>query len=128
MKNIKEILNAIKNLDDDERQILFEEILDLHKVEISITSIKSVICKHYDISPELLLSKSRRADIVLARQLIMYFSREMTTLPLNAIGSNVGGKGHATVMHGCKKIKKIMEEEQGYLLVSKLAMKVRLLK
>ena len=51
-----------------------------------------------------LKGKKRNSEIVLPRQIVMYLCRNMTDTPLKAIGVLLGGKDHASISHGVKKI------------------------
>ena len=80
---------------------------------ISITPefIMNVVAAHMNVSIEDIKSKKRNQEIAIARQLVMYLSRELTDKSLQAIGDTVGGKDHATVYSGIKKIKEKMDED-----------------
>lgn len=66
--------------------------------------IIDVVSEHFNISITDLKGKKRSAEIVLPRQIVMYLCRNMTDTPLKAIGIILGGKDHASVSHGMKKI------------------------
>lgn len=75
------------------------------KKTINIAHIQDVVCDYFGIYKEQLLSKTRKREIALPRQLVMYFSKEYTTATYARIGEEMGGKDHTTVMHACKTIK-----------------------
>ncbi|MFV0482608.1 MAG: chromosomal replication initiator protein DnaA [Bacteroidales bacterium] len=79
------------------------------KKEYSIDHIKKIVCEHFSISSDILTSKTRKREIVQARQLAMYFSKKLTSESLAQIGSTIGGKDHATVIHACKTIKDLKD-------------------
>lgn len=86
--------------------------------EISIDYIQKIICDYFDLSVEQLKSKTRKREIVQARQIAMYFSKQMTKSSLAKIGSLCGGKDHATVLHACKTVTNLCETDKqfkGYL-------------
>lgn len=66
--------------------------------------IIDVVSEHFNISISDLKGRKRSAEIVLPRQIVMYLCRNMTDTPLKAIGIILGGKDHASVSHGMKKI------------------------
>ena len=49
-----------------------------------------------------------------ARQVAMYLSKKHTTLPLSVIGTSIGGKNHATVLHACKAVNNLMETDKSF--------------
>jgi len=74
---------------------------------INIPYIQEVVCEYFGIKREELLSKTRKREIALPRQLAMYFSKEYTSATFTKIGEEMGGKDHSTVMYACETIKDI---------------------
>lgn len=66
--------------------------------------IIDIVSEHFNIPVAELKGKKRNAEIVLPRQIVMYLCRTLTDTPLKAIGAFLGGKDHASVNHGVKKI------------------------
>jgi chromosomal replication initiator protein len=71
---------------------------------VSIATIQQAVASYYEVSVDDLLSPTRRAQVVWARQVAVHLARELTHLPLQAIGQEFGGRNHATVLHGCKRV------------------------
>jgi chromosomal replication initiator protein len=61
-----------------------------------------------------LQSKTRKRHIVQARQLAMYFSKRMTKASLASIGSQIGNRDHATVLHACKTVDNMLETDKQF--------------
>ena len=72
--------------------------------EITPELIIEVVSDHFNVPAAELKGKTRNAEIVLPRQIVMYLCRKMTDTPLKTIGLILGGKDHASVSHGVKKI------------------------
>lgn len=72
--------------------------------EVAIDNIQIAVCDHCKITKSEFYSKKRTHEIAFARQVAMYLCKEMTTMSLKAIGSAIGGKTHATVLHAHKTI------------------------
>ena len=72
--------------------------------EITPQLIIEVVSDHFNVPAAELKGKKRNAEIVLPRQIVMYLCRKMTDTPLKTIGLILGGKDHASVSHGVKKI------------------------
>ena len=72
--------------------------------EITPELIVEVVSDHFNVPAAELTGKKRNAEIVLPRQIVMYLCRKMTDTPLKTIGLILGGKDHASVSHGVKKI------------------------
>lgn len=80
--------------------------------EISIEYIQKIICDYFGISIESINAKTRKREIVQARQLSMYFAKKYTMLPLSTIGNYCGNKDHATVLHACRTINNLYETDK----------------
>lgn len=72
--------------------------------EITPQLIIDVVCEHFNISSEQIVSKSRSNDIAKPRQVAMYLCKNMTDASLDNIGSLLGGRDHSTIIHGINKI------------------------
>ena len=72
--------------------------------EITPELIIEVVSDHFNEPAAEIKGKKRNAEIVLPRQIVMYLCRKMTDTPLKTIGLILGGKDHASVSHGVKKI------------------------
>ena len=77
------------------------------KKVINIPYIQDVVCEYFGIKREQLLSKTRKREIALPRQLAMYFSKEYTNATFTKIGEEMGGKDHSTVMYACDTIRDV---------------------
>ncbi|RZJ29470.1 MAG: chromosomal replication initiator protein DnaA, partial [Chryseobacterium sp.] len=88
------------------------------KKTINIPYIQEVVCDYFGIQREQLLSKTRKREIALPRQLAMYFAKEYTNATFTKIGEEMGGKDHSTVMYACDTIRdvsKIDKELKKYI-------------
>ena len=74
--------------------------------------IIQVVSDHFGITPADVISQKRTKDIVYPRQIIMYLCRTLTDTPLKAIGAILGGKDHASVNHGVKKIENELKTDE----------------
>ncbi|PCI20466.1 chromosomal replication initiator protein DnaA [Candidatus Wolfebacteria bacterium] len=97
LKNRDLTLNEVKTLIKNSIQ---------PKKNVSIAEIVKVISGFYNIEEASIYEKTRRKEIVKARQLVMYILREDFNVSYPLIGQKLGGKDHTTVIHSCLKIKK----------------------
>ena len=74
------------------------------KREVSIDYIQKVVSEYFQMDVATLQSKTRKRHIVQARQLAMYFAKKYTKASLASIGSQIGKRDHATVLHACKTV------------------------
>ena len=82
--------------------------------EVSIEYIQKVVCDYFDLPIELMKSKTRKREVVQARQIAMYFSKKMTKSSLANIGMHCGGKDHATVLHACRTVNNLAETDKHF--------------
>ena len=80
--------------------------------EISIDYIQRVICDYFKIPIDDIQSNTRKRDIVQARQLAMFFAKKYTKASLSSIGTQIGKRDHATVLHACKTVKNLSETDK----------------
>jgi chromosomal replication initiator protein len=93
---------------------MVDKLIKNTKREISIDYIQKVVCNYYNIASELIQTKTRKREIVQARQVAMYFSKTLTKSSLATIGSQIGGKDHATVLHACKTVNNLLETDKQF--------------
>ncbi|MEA2105628.1 MAG: chromosomal replication initiator protein DnaA [Bacteroidota bacterium] len=95
-------------------KMMIDRLVKNSKKEISVDYIQKVVCDYFNLSPDLLQSKTRKREIVQARQIAMYFSKALTKSSLASIGALIGGKDHATVLHACKTINNLMDTDKRF--------------
>lgn len=95
--------------------------------EISIDYIQKVVCDYFNIPTDMINSKTRKREIVQARQLAMYFSKKMTKASLASIGLHCGNKDHATVLHACRTVNNLIDTDKQFkAYVDELEKKIKL--
>jgi len=95
---------------------MIDKLIKNTKREISVDYIQKVVCNFFNVGVDLLHSKTRKREIVQARQVAMFFSKSLTKSSLATIGSQIGGKDHATVLHACKTINNLIETDKSFKL------------
>lgn len=90
-----------------------KDIISPHnEIEITPEIILQVVCEHYDISSQAVLSNKKTKEISVVRQIIMYLLREyINDMSLKSIAEFLGKKDHTTIMHGIGKIENEMEHD-----------------
>ena len=86
------------------------------KREVTPNLIIDIVCEHYNVSPDDIISKKRNSEFVQPRQVIMYLCRDLIGTPLQTIGKVLGKKDHTTVMHGVEKIKNELDNGNDELI------------
>jgi len=113
--NIRELEGAIisllaqssfnkKKITIELAKVIVENFVKNTKKEISIDHIQKVVSDYFQMDVTTLQSKTRKRYIVQARQLAMFFSKKFTKASLASIGSIIGQRDHATVLHACKTV------------------------
>jgi len=95
-------------------QDILKDIIPLENKKISINQIQKTVSDYYNIKVNFLLSKKRTKDIVLARQVAIYLSRELTDLSLISIGEVFGRRDHTTIIHSYNKIKNKIKKDKSF--------------
>jgi chromosomal replication initiator protein len=79
--------------------------------EITIDAIQKMVCEYYDVPYDKLLQKTRKREIVQARQITMFLAKAFTKNSLKTIGEHFGGRDHTTVIHSCQTVKDLMDTD-----------------
>lgn len=93
---------------------IVHRISDNQPKVITIEMIRDRVCEYFNLPVDAILTKSRKMEVVQARQIAMYLSKQMTQKSLSAIGQCIGKRDHATVLHACKKVVDLMETDKQY--------------
>lgn len=126
-ENIRELEGALisllaqstlnkKEITLDLTREMIDKLIKNTKREISIDYIQKVVCSYFNIGVENLQSKTRKREIVQARQVAMFFSKSLTKSSLATIGTQIGGKDHATVLHACKTVNNLIDTDKRFRL------------
>jgi chromosomal replication initiator protein len=71
---------------------------------LTIDDILDSVCTHFSVSVAGVNSKSRKHELVVARQVSMYLAQKYTKMPASRIGKLVGNRDHSTVIHSCSQV------------------------
>ena len=92
-----------------------EHIVGEEQNDVTIDGVQKVVCDYFNITRDELLSKTRKRNIVQARQIAMYMSRNLiSNCSLSTIGAEIGGKDHATVLHACTTVSDLMSTDKTF--------------
>jgi len=90
-----------------------KDLLALHDKQISIDNIQRTVAEYYKIKVADLLSKRRTRSVTRPRQMAMALAKELTNHSLPEIGDAFGGRDHTTVLHACKKVVQLKDDDAG---------------
>jgi len=123
--NVRELEGAIISLiaqsSFNKKEITFslakeivEKFVKNTKREVSIDYIQKVVSDYFQMDVDTLQSKTRKRHIVQARQLAMFFAKKFTKASLASIGSQIGKRDHATVLHACKTVNNLSTTDKQF--------------
>jgi chromosomal replication initiator protein len=93
------------------KDALRDLIASAHK-QVSIENIQKTVADFYKIKVADMFSKKRTRNLARPRQIAMALAKELTPLSLPEIGDSFGGRDHTTVLHACRKVAELREQEQ----------------
>jgi len=82
--------------------------------EVSIDYIQKVVSDYFDLSIDKMKSKTRKREVVQARQISMFLCKKFTNSSLANIGAQSGGKDHATVLHACRTVENLADTDKQF--------------
>lgn len=71
---------------------------------VTIEQIQRTVSEFFDIPADLLRAKTRKQEVVNARQVAMFLAKELTNSSLKTVGLHFGGRDHSTVIHACQAV------------------------
>ena len=100
------------------KQVL-KNIVQEIDTEVSMDYIQKTVANHYNVSLESLKSKSRKRELVAARQVAMFFAKKYTNHSLKSIGYYFGGRDHSTVIHALQAVNDMLDTEPRFKIAFK---------
>jgi chromosomal replication initiator protein len=89
-------------------------LVTVRPMTITLEQIRSTVCEYFNIDEKDIQTNSRKKEIVIARQIAMYLSKQYTNNSLNAIGNAIGKRNHATVSHALQAVKNQLETDRDF--------------
>ncbi len=137
--NIRELegclIKILANASLSSKEITFELVkktvneiaTDRKIININIESITKTVCEYLNIAENKIRDKTRKKEVVHARQLSMFLSKEMTNSSLKTIGLHFGGRDHSTVVHACAVIENKKTNDSSFrTLIDELKNKIEI--
>lgn len=87
-----------------------KDLLTLQAKLVTVDNIQKTVAEYYKIKVADILSKRRNRSIARPRQIAMALSKQLTNHSLPEIGDAFGGRDHTTVLHACRKVAELHEE------------------
>lgn len=102
-------LQHVDEIDLPMAKRVLKDMIQESKTQISIESIQEYVCDYFGIDTNKVREKTRKQEIVEARQIAMYLAKEFTDSSLKTIGLHFGGRDHSTVIHAISTVKERMQ-------------------
>jgi len=116
-----------RDIDIDLAKEVLRDLMQDSKVNLTIEEIQRIVCDYLDIPEDLVRAKTRKREVVRARQIAMYFSKDLTQHSLKTIGLHFGGRDHSTVIHANKTVEDQIEtDDQFRSMVDEIGRKIEL--
>lgn len=106
------IYNKEKDLELAQR--IVRKVTNCESKPVTVDDIINTVCKHFGLETNTIHTKSRKREVVQARQIAMYLAKNYTDFSTAKIGTLIGNKDHATVLHACKTIKELKEVDKAF--------------
>ena len=103
-----------RDIDLELAQRIVKKVTHNENKPVTIDDILRVVCTHYGLESNAIHTKSRKRDVVQARQMAMYLAKTYTDLSTAKIGNLIGNRDHATVLHACKTIKALKDVDKAF--------------
>ncbi len=135
LRDMEGVLNSLifhatllkKNIDLELAKEVLKNIIKEIQSDVSVDFIQKTVSEYFKVDMESLKSKIKKREIVIPRQVAMYFCKRYTQLTLALIGENFGGRDHSTVIHALESVEDMMKTDANFKLsVDELGKKLKL--
>lgn len=104
-----------KEIDLELAKQTLQSIVQDIETEVGIDYIQKFVSEYFTISLDLLKAKTRKREVVVARQVAMYLAKEYTNMSLKSIGYHFGNRDHSTVIHAITTVNDMMDTDKRFL-------------
>ncbi len=135
LRDMEGVLNSLifhatllkKRIDLDLAKEVLRNIVKEIQADVSVDFIQKMVAEYFKVDIESLKAKVKKREIVIPRQLAMYFCKRYTQLTLALIGQNFGGRDHSTVIHALESVEDMMKTDANFKnSVDELSKKLKL--
>jgi chromosomal replication initiator protein len=103
-----------KEIDLELAKEVLKNIVKEIQSDVSVDFIQKTVADYFKVSLDSLKAKIKKREIVIPRQLAMYFCKRYTQLTLALIGENFGGRDHSTVIHALESVEDMMKADANF--------------
>ena len=122
LRDMEGVLNSLlfhatllkKDIDLELAKEVLKNIVKEIQSDVSVDYIQKTVADYFKVSLEQMKSKVKKREIVIPRQVAMYFCKRYTQLTLALIGENFGGRDHSTVIHALESVEDMMKTDANF--------------
>ncbi|MCU0420794.1 MAG: chromosomal replication initiator protein DnaA [Cyclobacteriaceae bacterium] len=122
LRDMEGVLNSLifhatllkKEIDLDLAKEVLKNIVKEIQSDVSVDFIQKTVADFFKVELEAMKGKIKKREIVIPRQVAMYFCKRYTQLTLALIGSNFGGRDHSTVIHALESVEDMMKTDPNF--------------
>ncbi len=122
LRDMEGVLNSLlfhatllkKEIDLELAKEVLKNIVKEIQADVSVDFIQKTVADYFKVSLDSLKAKIKKREIVIPRQLAMYFCKRYTQLTLALIGENFGGRDHSTVIHALESVEDMMKADPNF--------------
>jgi chromosomal replication initiator protein len=103
-----------KEIDLNLAKSMLKNFIKNSSKEISMEYIQALVCEYFEVPIEMVKSKTRKREIVQARQISMYLAKLHTKTSLKSIGAFFGGRDHSTVIYACQTVDDLIDTDKKF--------------
>jgi len=103
-----------KEIDLELAKGALKHIIEDVETEVNLDFIQKTVAEYFEVTIESLKAKTRKKEIVTARQVAMYFAKEFTSHSLKSIGYHFGGRDHSTVIHSVQTVSDLIDTDKKF--------------
>ncbi len=103
-----------RNIDITLAETVMKRSVKMDNSPLTIDDILNKVCTHYRVTVDEVSGKSRKHNLVVARQVSMYLAQKHTKMPASRIGKLIAGRDHSTVLHSCEKVEERMKIDAAF--------------
>jgi len=135
LRDMEGVLNSLifhatllkKEIDLELAREVLKNIIREIQADVSVDFIQKTVAEYFKVDVEAMKGKAKKREIVIPRQVAMYFCKRYTQLTLALIGENFGGRDHSTVIHALESVEDMMKTDAHFKAsVEELGRKLKL--
>ncbi|WKZ60695.1 MAG: chromosomal replication initiator protein DnaA [Cyclobacteriaceae bacterium] len=122
LRDMEGVLNSLifhatllkKEIDLDLAKEVLKNIIREIQSDVSVDFIQKTVSEYFKVDLDAMKGKVKKREIVIPRQVAMYFCKRYTQLTLALIGENFGGRDHSTVIHALESVEDMMKTDSNF--------------